>query len=89
MEAETGESKEEKLLVPSAMSPHALCLLLDTASALHRVRSPPLLLQVRPCLCLCLCLCHSCCRWLAVHACVHMRCASVGAGARVLQVPTC
>ena len=45
VETETGESKEEKMLVPSAVLPHTLCLLLDTASAVHDVRSPPLALH--------------------------------------------
>ena len=45
VETETGETKEEKMQVPSAVLPHTLCLLLDTASAVHDVRSPPLALH--------------------------------------------
>ena len=45
VETETGETKEEKMQVPSAVLPHTLCLLLETASAVHDVRSPPLALH--------------------------------------------
>ena len=38
----TGESKTEKLLVPSAVLPHTLCVLLNTASAIHDVLTPAL-----------------------------------------------
>lgn len=42
VETESGENKSEKLAVPSALLPHSLSVLLDTASAIHNVQTPSL-----------------------------------------------